>query len=421
MGGEHAALSPSAGSRWTRCPGSVAEAAKHADSTNQAAELGTALHSLAELCLKEGHDPAKFAGVSLSGFNKELSRYGWDQPLTEEMVGWLKVCVDYVREREEALGVKAELEVRVHIGESCWGTVDVRLAVPFGPVEVIDFKFGWNWVEVVENIQAKLYTLGALGEEVHTGAKLTIIQPKTDPAIRSWPPEPDQYHPPEVLQEWREWADEKIAAALAPGAPLVAGTPQCDWCPAAAVCPTLIESVQEAAMIEFDNPDQEYLVDEVIRPIPEDAERIAGILDKVPVMERLIAAAREMAYDMAVQGSPVPRQKLVRKRKNRRMKDAEKADNALQNLGLKMGDRYTKKLVSPAQAEKKLKAAGISEKRIATFLKNHVESPVGDLVLVPESDPREAVVMLAGDEFDEIENNEPEGDAEGPALDFLEG
>jgi hypothetical protein len=400
----------------------VAEAAKHVDTTNASAELGTALHALAELCLKEDHDPVTFRGVMLSQFNKELTRYGWDEPLSEEMVGWLQVCVDYVREREQALGVKAELEVRVHIGEKCWGTVDVRLAVPFGPLEIIDFKFGWNWVEVVENTQAKLYTLGALGEEVHTGAKLTIIQPKTEPAIRSWPAAIDEYHPPELLQEWRAWADGKIAAALTPGAPLSAGSPQCDWCPAAAVCPELKNAVAEAASLDFDDPQQEYLVDEVIQPIPEDAQRIAGILAKIPLMEILAGKAREMAYDLAVQGTPVPGYKLVRKRKNRKMKDEEKAEKALANLGLKKDERFTSKLVSPSQAEKRLRKKGVEEKRVHRFLRNHVETPQGDLTLVPDSDRREAVVLLGAEaDFDEVDTNtEPEGAGEDP-LAFLEG
>jgi hypothetical protein len=50
---------------WLLCPGSIQACEGIPDETTDAAELGTAIHELAELCLKQGTAPEEYLGYPI--------------------------------------------------------------------------------------------------------------------------------------------------------------------------------------------------------------------------------------------------------------------------------------------------------------------------------------------------------------------
>ena len=61
-------LRPSASSRWIACPGSVKLCAQVPQRpSGEAAQLGTAIHALAETCYQLDTDPMKFIGEEIEG------------------------------------------------------------------------------------------------------------------------------------------------------------------------------------------------------------------------------------------------------------------------------------------------------------------------------------------------------------------
>ena len=130
-----------------------------------------------------------------------------------------------------------------------------------------------------------------------------------------------------------------------------------------------------------------------IREMP--VEQAEELLFKIEQVMDIRDALMARLFSVLEKGGSVPYRKLVRGRANRRWKDEEKAKAFLLALAEKLAvaqDRiYTKKFVSPAQAEKLFK----SHKKELEFL---IEKPEGKLSMVSTDDPRESVTP-----FKEIE------------------
>ena len=115
-----------------------------------------------------------------------------------------------------------------------------------------------------------------------------------------------------------------------------------------------------------------------------DAPLIGEMLTKADLLEQWITDLRALAFQMLHAGGTVPGYKLVPKRATRQWVDPEKARAALEDLGLDQIELMETKLLSPAQAEKKVK-------NLPEGLTVSVSS--GDTV-APESDPRPAVLKI---------------------------
>jgi hypothetical protein len=98
---------------------------------------------------------------------------------------------------------------------------------------------------------------------------------------------------------------------------------------------------------------------------------------------------KDMAHDLLEQGQPVRGWKLVNGRQMRSWENEDKAVRYFAKVGLPAADRFVKKLISPAQAEKVLKAA-----RLPAELPAHlVRKESSGTTLAPESDKRPAVLL----------------------------
>ena len=84
--------------------------------------------------------------------------------------------------------------------------------------------------------------------------------------------------------------------------------------------------------------------------------------------------------------------KLVNKRATRNWADEERTVKYFAKIGLPAAERHVKKLISPAQAEKVLKA-----NKLPDTLPDHlVEKVSSGTTLAPESDKRPAVLTAPG-------------------------
>lgn len=367
----HAKLGASNSHRWLNCPGSVAAEANAAGRKGgRFADEGSVAHELADLCLSGGLNPFDFEGRTLIE-NNAVS-------VDRDMCGHVQTYIDYV----QAIPGVHEYERRVDYSDwvpDGFGTSDV-IAVHGDTIHIVDLKYG-KGVEVYakDNSQMMLYALGAYSEyaciqEINT-VRMSIVQPRRD-HIDEW-----QITVPELLK-WAAWVSEQAELALSDDAPRSPGEKQCQFCAVKATCPALEAFTRKIVGGDFDNlDDPDALPDERVSSALAAKKLILGWLDAVEqhVTERLES------------GKGFPGFKLVAGRSLRQWSDESKAEEVLSSL---VGDdAFTRKLVSPAQAEKllgKAKAADIADL---------IVKPEGRPTIAPESDKRPAI-NLTKDDFD---------------------
>ena len=145
------------------------------------------------------------------------------------------------------------------------------------------------------------------------------------------------------------------------------------WCAAKPICPVLTGAVDRALKNKL------HAID---------ATQIAGYLKQAELLEAWISGVNELAYQMLVEGLPVPGYKLVPKRATRKWLDDDKALAALEGLGLPRNELVETSVVSPAKAEKLLK------KQKLPLPADLVVSISTGNTLATEDDPRPAVLQV---------------------------
>jgi len=251
----HAVFSASAASRWLACPGSVAlsQGASGSGASRASAE-GTLLHALSEQLLRHGGEAEDFIG-------QDFTQDGFEFTIDDEQALAVRCYVEYVR----GFTGTAMYEVRSDYSDLLglpkgegFGTSDcVIYQEETKQLHVIDAKFGRNFVSATENKQLTLYAAGtltllqAVGYEVEN-VTLHILQPRVTatPTPYSMTVE-ELYAVVESFKEPVALAKEAMEVHRKGGnllPYLVMGEAQCQWCPAKAVCPTLIKLASKAAM-----------------------------------------------------------------------------------------------------------------------------------------------------------------------------
>jgi hypothetical protein len=373
----HATLGASNAHRWAVCGGSVKAEQGLGDKTSSFAQEGTAAHELSEICLKSGDDPVDWIGRNLVDMP--------DWKVDSDMAHYVSVYVDYVRNAAKGAD-DTQYEQRVDYSDwvpKGFGTADAVI-LKGDTIQVCDLKFGRGvQVNAENNPQGMLYALGAYAENSFIAdfkrVVICIIQPRLD-HISEW-----EISVKDLLK-WAEWISHRAEIALSDDAERVAGESQCRFCKAKATCKTLYNYTESVILSEFDDLDAQSpdtLTDKQVRKVLESKSLIEGWLTSVEgyVRERLDAGEDFEGF------------KLVEGRSIRCWVDEDKAAEALTDT---LGDNlYTKKLVSPAQAEKLLKK---DQRHVMSDL---VVKPKGKPTLAPESDKRPAV-NATNDDFEDI-------------------
>lgn len=362
----HAKLSPSGAERWTTCLGSVALADGVADPGSDYAAWGTSAHALAAHCLEREIEPELMRGAVFEGF-----------VVDSEMIECVAAYIAFVgRVTAGAELVMYERAVPIaHItGEAdATGTADV-IAVRNDELIVIDLKTGFNPVEAERNKQLLMYAAGAIHVfdmacEFQT-VTLAIFMPRAF-CESVWTCRVNDL-------------DAEIAFISAMAARINEGerklTPSdkaCKYCRVKGACPALKEKAMAVARIDdFDN------LDKRIALLTND--QLADIAPKLDLVEDWCSGIRAELERRLKEGQSVPGLKLVAGKKgNRAWSDEGMAAQLLQPV---LGDKaFTRKLITPSQAEKQLKDGFEPFKTLVTQAE-------GKPTVVPASDKRPAIL-----------------------------
>ena len=376
----HSTHGASGAHRWMTCPGSIRMSEGIPETSSVYADEGTKAHEIAEQLLRS-------KGVQTDAFDD----------VDAEMMEAVDLYVKTVRLDKTMLGGKIFIEQTFDLSSirpGMFGTGDAVLLTK-DTLIVYDFKYGAGVpVEAAGNPQLKYYALGALLHHMSKRSQIktieaVIVQPRCRHA--DGPVRRVTYDPIDLL-EFRAELAEAYDQTQEPDAPLVAGD-HCRWCPAKAQCPALLQHTQALAKIEFAS---------VADPTPPDPrlltpEELAAVLEKADVVEDWIRAVRARTQDMLAGGAQVPGFKLVEKRPQRVWTDPDLAAEALQNVfGLSPDEVYTRKLVSPAQAEKTLTKE--QREQLSELWVKRSSGPT----LARESDKRPALPPSAVSDFAEF-------------------
>lgn len=411
---QHAKFAPSAAHRWIPCPGSIRLSEGIDDRPSEYAMEGTILHIVSEQCLRE-----KMGAVEFIGQVHNIEDYQLE--IDDEHVEAVQYCVDEVKRISKEYGIKGGmLEVRVNLNDQCWGTVDVLLYND-DYVIVIDFKFGRGTsVEAEGNAQLMIYFLGAL-KHIHENqlitpipkkALLIILQPRIPPGTRTWET---------TVDEIKVWYEKSVKPAFSaagdPEAVCNPGEEQCRFCPANGVCTARSNYLLGVAEDEFkpfvetEGSDLPMVPD--VKPLAADLRgkmdmsldymtpaNAARVLSFQTDFDNYFKKIGEWAMKQALAGTEIPGMKLVHGKSNRKwIKDNDAVEKLLKK-DFEIKNPFTKKVLSPAQAEKKVDKAGKAK------LAEHIVKPVGKTILVDETDTRETVGVAV--EKDMAEFAEPE-------------
>ena len=347
--------------RVMRCPGSVALVAKMPPRpASPYAKEGTLLHDVIAQVLEKDRKPEEFLGITYDGIE-----------LTQDLIDdKLKPALAALDQIDPDGRMEYAVERRVDFGD--------RLAGVFGSCDllgriddcavVLDWKFGDGvGVEVEDNPQLLFYAAAALRtpglEWVFKGAteiELVIVQP---PHVRRWKTDFAR------VNHFARELEYAVALAQKPDAKLATGD-HCRWCAAKPICPQMTGAVERSLQAQIATLD---------------AAEIGELLAKADLVEQWISDLRDLAHQMLEGGASVPGYKLVAKRGVRQWRDEDEAARTLADLGV---DPFTKKIVSPAQAEKLLKPL---KKTLQADMTMSVSS--GN-TLAREDDPRPAVLQI---------------------------
>jgi len=351
----------SSAKRVMACPGSVALVQKMPPKpSNSHADQGTLLHNAISAILED-------QSVDVIGTQYK------DQVLTQDLYDEkIMVGLSLLDEVDPEKTMEYEVETRVGFGDllpGVFGSTDLMGRIGSKAI-ILDWKFGSGVpVPAEENEQLMFYAAAAMrtpeAQWVFDGAtevELIIIQP---PVIKRWTTTIER------IKQFEQTLIKAVKIAQQPDAPLKNGD-HCRWCAAKPVCPIMTGAVDRAVAIKMEKID---------------VDKIGAYLHNADLLEDWIKDLRALAEEMMKKGKPVPGWKMVPKRATRSWVKEEDAKAALLQH-LKESEVIETKLVSPAAAEKLLKAQKL---KLPDGLTVAISS--GNTI-APESDPRPAVVLI---------------------------
>jgi hypothetical protein len=322
---ERIKLRPSAAARWIACPASVRLSEGIPDSpSGEAAQIGTAIHSLAEICWLSGDVPANHVGSIVEGIT-----------ITQENAEFAQLHLDTIKELEanyDNVTVEEHLSIIHILKGDCEGTADVLAWDNEGEcLEIADLKTGRLFVDA-DSSQMKLYALGAiklLGD--FKRIKLTIVQPQTGA---------NRTHEM-LLRDLLDWVADVVMPAIEkaynPDTYPTPSTNACKYCPAKLHCPAL-----KAMAASPPVPVKELSADE-----------ISEWLAQGELVEAFYEELKKVATKRLEGGAAVPGWNLVPKRAIRKWRK----DVVIASLPVDIELLYTHEPITPAQAEKLLSKA----------------------------------------------------------------
>ncbi len=373
---EHSPLGGSGAPRWMKCPGSVQLGHGIKDKESEYAELGTAAHSLAELCLTQKEDAWIYIGMTIN--NSEDVYVDDGIYIDKDMADAVQVYLNAVRsahsDRHQGNSwVEREFYCPT-IHTYFWGKADfVFYDEASSALHVWDYKHGAGIVvDATENAQLMYYGCGILEDldlwdEVDQ-VVLHIAQPRGfhwDGPVRSWTINT------ETLAGWLSMTLIPAMNRALTSTETESGE-HCRFCPARGrACPQIISDYEELeAMLKLSEKKSAKKLT---------SKQIGRFKDLFDVAKIANKSHTETAFAIMDAGKEVPGWKLGRARANRAWKNfAEK------ELKKKFGKKaYTEpELKSPSKIEE------LPEGK--KYTSRYAFKPDKGMTVLKASDPRPA-------------------------------
>jgi hypothetical protein len=400
--------------RWLTCLAAPSLEAGMPNKSSPDAQWGTAAHFLGAYVLEHGgavadyankviivweHPHSKSKGESFSDdfFGRELTGIQITEfPVDSELVECVTAYVEFVRHLVETTGGELFIETRVSYrdwlppldDDDGFGTADC-IIVTGDELIVVDLKGGAGVkVDAVNNTQLRLYALGAYAEHSLLNdfkqVRMVIHQPRKG-GVSEW------VIPVEDLLSFGEYVRERATLICNGGdLPAVPSKKACQFCKAKSTCPTLQADVLATVLGDFDD-----LSTAEPRLVP--VYELADVWEKRDMIRGFLSAIEERMFEQ-VQAGAVPGYKIVEGRRgNRAWSSAETAEASMKAMRLKTDEMYNYSIISPAAAEKLLKA----RPRLWNKIKELIVQPAGKDAVAPVSDPRPAKAKVVDDFNDE--------------------
>jgi hypothetical protein len=336
-------LRPSAASRWIACPASVRLSANiPQEPAGEAAQIGTAIHALAENCFRDNSSPADHIGKVV----EEIT-------ITKQHAEYAQLHLEEIKRVSDELGyVKVEQYVTILDTNEVKlaGTADV-VGLSLLKLIVSDLKTGKGWVDA-DSPQLKIYALGA----IRAAAKNNIPPPQQIELRIVQPHHGDVRSHSMTYEELWNWYQNTlrpaIQASISADSQPTPSESACQYCPAKVMCPAQRQGFEVIAA----KPDLRTMDKEQIQAVmlALSVEQIADLLERAPVVEKFIDAVREHAVQRIRNGESIHGWQMVPKRATRKWTDEEAALQALTDAGIDKSKLVVTEMVTPAVAEKLL-------------------------------------------------------------------
>lgn len=390
--------------RWLTCLASVREEEKYPRKPSRYAAEGTLAHHVAELALR-GWEPGKSTAITdVMAEGAEVTVDGVTHTVTADLISHTQAYVDYVdmlasRGDVRSLWVEMPLSLAPWTVEGQRGIADVVLVDPTSrTLHVVDLKYG-KGVEVYahENPQLMLYALAAL-TELSVFYDIDHVTVHIAQSRRSHYDSWTTSHGDLVT-----WGSDRVKRTVgriiaSDNVPYAPSDETCRFCRANGNCRAQAEIALSTVSEGFDavmtldqaaaHPDIDTRNVNALLPT-----EVFDCLHNVDMIKAWCKALEARAQELLEQGQAPENcgYKLVRAKTNRAWVDESAADRAMARAGVDAKERYApRKLISPAQAEKKL---GRKHDIMTGKRKKYVDKPEGALTVARESDKRDAVVI----------------------------
>jgi len=335
----HATYGASTAERWVNCHGSVAlSRTVPKRPAGPAAREGSIAHLCFEILLKNKENALATKTRLRKFFPPDMVGHCFEA-FEHVVAGIPPGAILYSEQRVDSSSFTTRGQ---------FGTVDVAVVEEFGRLRVKDFKYGQGIaVEVKDNLQQIYYAL-AISKKFHhnfVDIELEVIQPRAqhaDGKIRSHVM---------TMDDLLAHEEKFLAAVRACEAPAPAFNPGqwCKWCDAKIVCKAIGKDSFAQAKVSFD-----AIKDDGDPPAaaPIDVKELPSMLAAFYRVELYIAAVREYAQDLAVNGAKIPGFTLVDRFGVRKWSSEKVATQAKRTWGALAFS--PPELLSPAQLEKVL-------------------------------------------------------------------
>lgn len=370
----HSICSPSGAHRWMICAAAPAAAAHLPESRGKDSALGTAKHACSEACLRNEHPSAgHFKGA-------QWEADGFRFPVDDEFIAHVDYYLAAVRREVGSQHYEVTLDTSDLLGVAGQsGTADcVDLDTESETLTVMDAKFGFHEVRAQDNPQGLIYIGAARRRYAYLADwgrfRFIIVQPRLDHVDVA------EYTLEELLEfEGRARKAAREVVRIAAYKPdmitdlMVPDPKACEWCPVRGNCPARSKKI--AAMFP-------PVVEEAPEPPSLSEEELGHYLTLVDDIKSWCKDIHDEAHTRALAGKRIPGYKLIDgKRGARFFTDGEKARVKLLELLPEEEVYEPRAVISPTEAEKRLKKHGKSYDDIKPL----VDQPPGNRNFVPES------------------------------------